>query len=95
MVDLTPSEVEGIAVQTMGAHGALVDMGVVVLADRAAAAVAVDLAILDLVAQAVDLVTQDLAVLVVEDSVTQGLAGQVEVEDSVTQDLAGQVVVED
>jgi len=99
MVDLTPSEVEveGKAVQTMGAHGVLVDVGVGVLADRAVAAV--DLAILDLVAQAVDLVTPDLAVLVVEDSVTQGLAGQVEVEveveDLVTQDLAGQVVVED
>jgi hypothetical protein len=95
MVDLTPSEVEveGMAVQTMAAHGALVDVVVVVLVDRAAAAV--DLAILDLVAQAVDLVTLDLAVLVVEDSVTQGLAGQVAVEDSVTQDLAGQVVVED
>lgn len=87
MLDLTPSgvEVEGMAVQTMGAHGALVDVGVVVLADQAA-----DSAILDLAAQVVDLVTQDLTVLVVE-----GLAGQVEVVDSVTQDLAAQVAVED
>lgn len=87
MVDLTPS-VAGIAVQTMGAQVDSVD--VVVLADQVVAA---DMAILDLVAQAV----VGMDVLVVEDSVTQGLVvGQVAVEDSVTLDsVANQAAVED
>lgn len=87
MVDLTPS-VAGIAVQTMGAQVDSVD--VVVLADQVVAA---DMAILDLVAQAV----VGMDVLVVEDSVTQGLVvGQVAVEDLVTQDsVANQAAVED